>query len=76
MQSDTRKLLTTGTAILLVGAIAAVLMLTVFGGVTREGPHTNGGWLALVVALGCVPTAAMTLFLGLIKLVGDLRHRS
>jgi hypothetical protein len=44
MQSDTRKLLTTGTAILLVGAIAALLMLTVFGGVTREGPHTNGGW--------------------------------
>jgi ABC-type transport system involved in multi-copper enzyme maturation permease subunit len=69
MQSDTRKLLTTGTAILLVGAIAALLMLTVFGGVTREGPHTNGGWLALVVALGCV-------FLGLAKLIGDSRHRS
>ena len=48
MQSDTRKLLSTGTAILLVGAIAVLLMLTVFGGVTREGPHTNGGWLALV----------------------------
>jgi hypothetical protein len=65
MQSDTRKLLTTGIAILLVGAIAALLMLTVFGGVTREGPHTNGGWLALVVAL----------FLGLAKLIGDARHR-
>jgi drug/metabolite transporter (DMT)-like permease len=76
MQSDTRKLLTTGTAILLVGAIAAGLMLTVFGGVTREGPHTNGGWLALVIALGCVPTAAFTLFLGLAKLLGDARNRS
>jgi len=76
MQPDTRKLITTGTAILLVGAASALLMFTAFGGVTREGPHTNAGWLALVVALGCVPTAAMTLFLGLIKLVGDLRHRS
>ncbi len=75
MQPDTRKLITTGTAILLVGAIAALLMLTVFGGVTREGPHTNGGWLALVVALGCVPTAAFTLFLGLAKLIGDFRQR-
>jgi drug/metabolite transporter (DMT)-like permease len=76
MQSDTRKLLTTGFAIFLVGAIAAGLMLTVFGGVTREGPHTNSGWLALVIALGCVPTAAFTLFLGLAKLIGDARHRS
>ena len=76
MQPDTRKLLTTGTIILLVGAIAALLIFTVFGGVTREGPHTNGGWLALVVALGCVPTAAFTLFLGLVKLIGDTRHRS
>jgi len=76
MQSDTRKLLISGTAILLVGAIAAMLMLTVFGGVTREGPHTSGGWLALVVALGCVPTAAFSLFLGFAKLLGDLRHRS
>jgi drug/metabolite transporter (DMT)-like permease len=76
MQPDTRKLLTTGTVILLVGAIAALLIFTVFGGVTREGPHTNGGWLALVIALGCVPTAVFTLFLGLAKLIGDTRHRS
>jgi uncharacterized BrkB/YihY/UPF0761 family membrane protein len=76
MQPDTRKLLTTGTVILLVGALAAVLMLTVFGGVTRQGPHSNSGWLALVVALGCVPTSVMTLFLGLIKLIGDARNRA
>jgi hypothetical protein len=76
MQPDTRKLLTTGTVILLVGAIAALLMLTVFGGVTKEGPHTNGGWLSLMVAIGCLPTSALTLLLGLAKLIGDLRHRS
>jgi drug/metabolite transporter (DMT)-like permease len=76
MQRDTRQLLTTGTGILLVGAVAALLMFTVFGGVTKQGPHTNGGWLSLVVALGCLPTSAFTLFLGLAKLIGDLRHRS
>ena len=74
MQSDTRKLLTTGTAILLVGAIAALLMLTVFGGVTSQGPHTNGGWLSLMIAMGCLPTGVLTLFLGLAKPVGDVRR--
>jgi hypothetical protein len=74
MQTDTRKLLTTGAAIFLTGAIAVALMLTVFGGVTHQGPHTNGGWLALIVALGCLPTAVLTLFLGLAKLFGDRRH--
>lgn len=76
MQPDTRKLLITGTAILLAGALAALLMITVFGGVTRQGPHTNGGWLALIIALGCLPTAAFTLFLGLAKLIGNLRQGS
>jgi hypothetical protein len=74
MQPDTRKLLTTGTAIFLTGAFAALLMLTVFGGVTKQGPHTNGGWLSLIVALGCLPTGVLTLFLGLAKLLGDLRR--
>lgn len=76
MQRDTRQLLTTGTAILMVGAFAALLMFTAFGGVTKQGPHTNGGWIALIVALGCLPTSVFTLFLGLSKLIGDLRHRS
>jgi hypothetical protein len=74
MQPDTRKLLTTGLIIFLTGAIAALLMLTVFGGVTKQGPHTNGGWLALMVAMGCLPTGVLTLFLGLAKLFGDLRR--
>ena len=74
MQPDTRKLLTTGTAIFLTGAIAALLMLSVFGGVTKEGPHTNSGWLSLMIAMGCMPTGFLTLFLGLAKLIGDLRR--
>jgi hypothetical protein len=74
MQPDTRKLLTTGAVIFLIGAISALLMLTVFGGVTKQGPHTNSGWLSLMVAMGCLPTGVLTLFLGLAKLLGDLRR--
>jgi hypothetical protein len=73
MQTDTRKLLGTGTAIFLTGAVAAALMFTVFGGVTRQGPHTNGGWLCLMVAMGCLPTGLLTLFLGAAKLIGGRR---
>jgi hypothetical protein len=73
MHSDTRKLLRTGLAIFLTGAIAAALMLTVFGGVTKQGPHTNSGWLALMLAMGCLPTGTLTLLLGFSKLLGDRR---
>ena len=74
MQPDTRKLLTTGTAIFLTGAFSALLMFTVFGGVTKQGPHTNGGWLSLMIVIGCLPTGILTLFLGFAKLLGDLRR--
>jgi hypothetical protein len=75
MQPDTRKLLRTGTLIFLTGAASALLMFIVFGGVTRQGPHTNGGWLALMITMGCVPTGLLTLLLGFSKLIGD-RNRS
>lgn len=74
MQSDTRKLLTTGTAIFLTGAFAALMMLTLFGGVSKQGPHTNSGWISLMIAIGCLPTGVLTLFLGFAKLLGDLRR--
>jgi hypothetical protein len=68
---DTRKLLTIGSAILLPGVIAAALMFTVFGGVTHQGPHTNLGWMALIVTMGCLPLGCITLLLGLAKLFGN-----
>lgn len=75
MQSDTRQLLRTGIYIFGTGAIAAALMLFAFGGVTSQGPHTNSGWLALIVAMGCLPTGSLTLVLALTKLLGELRRR-
>jgi len=74
MHSDTRKLLTTGSIIFLTGAISAALMYTVFGGVSKQGPHTNGGWLCLIVTMGCLPTGLLTLLLATAKLFGDLRR--
>ncbi len=71
MQSDTRKLLRTGLLIFLTGALSAALMLTAFGGISRQGPHTNSGWLALMLAMGCLPTGTLTLVLAVLKLFGD-----
>lgn len=75
MRPDTRKILATGTITFLAGTLCATLTLTVFGGVTRQGPHTNLGWLSLIAALSCLPLGAITLLLGLAKLLGD-RSRS
>jgi hypothetical protein len=74
IQRDTRKLLTTGTIIFVTGAIAALLMIKVFGGVSKQGPHTNGGWLCLMLAMGCLPTGVLTLLLGGAKYLGDVRR--
>jgi len=74
MQRDTRQLLRTGLAIFLTGAVAAALALTVFGGIGRQGPHTNSGWLALMLAMGCLPTGTLTLALALAKLIGDRKR--
>ena len=75
MQPDTRQLLRTGLGIFFTGAVSAVLIFTSFGGITRrQGPHTNAGWLALMLAMGCLPMGTRTLALGLAKLFGDRRR--
>jgi hypothetical protein len=74
MQPDTRKLLRTGLTIFGTGVLASLATLTIFGGVSRQGPHTNAGWLSLVLALGCLPTGFLTLVLGAMKLLGDRRR--
>ena len=71
MKDDTRTLLKSGSAIFLTGAVSAGLMLTVLGGITRQGPHTNMGWLALMLAMGCLPTGTLTLLLAFAKLWGE-----
>jgi hypothetical protein len=74
MQRDTRQLLRTGFAIFGCGGVAALLAISVFGGIGRQGPHTNSGWLALMIAMGCLPTGTLTLVLGVAKLIGDRKR--
>jgi hypothetical protein len=74
MQPDTRQLLRTGIGIFATGAVAAALALTVFGGIGHQGPHTNSGWLALMIAMGCLPTGTLTLALAIAKIIGDRKR--
>ena len=75
MREDTRTLLRTGTGLFATGVISAILIFVAFGGITRrQGPHTNAGWLALMLAMGCLPTGALTLALGISKFFADRKR--
>lgn len=63
----TRQLLHAGAWTLAAGVIAALLTIHVFGGITRLGPHTNAGWMSLLVALMCLPFGLMVFALGAAK---------
>jgi hypothetical protein len=75
LRPDTRKLLTTGLSIFLTGVFTVALAHLVFGGIGRQGPHTNAGWLCLMLAMGCLPTGSLTLLLALAKLNTDRQRR-
>jgi len=63
----TRQLLLSGGWTIAAGLLAALLTVTVFGGITRQGPHTNSGWLALIVTLMCLPFGSLLFALGVAK---------
>lgn len=69
----TRQLLQSGGGTIIAGIVALLLMLTVFGGATRQGPHTSSGWLALIVALMCLPFGSMLFLLGAAKWLRNRR---
>jgi hypothetical protein len=60
----TSQLLISGFWTMLVGVIAALLTVFVFGGLGPQGAHTNPGWLSLMVAMMCTPFAILLLLLG------------
>jgi hypothetical protein len=70
----TRQLLKSGGGTIIAGLLALLLMLTVFGGVTRQGPHTSSGWLALIVALMCLPFGSLLFLLGGAKWLRNRRE--
>jgi uncharacterized membrane protein YidH (DUF202 family) len=71
----TRALLRTGLWTLAIGVVAAVLSATVFGGISRQGPHTNAGWLSLMAAMMCLPFGLMLFGLGFAKWLRNRRLR-
>ena len=58
---------------LVAGVVAALLTATVFGGISRQGPHTNAGWLSLMAALMCLPFGLMFFTLGAAKWLRNRR---
>lgn len=63
----TRQLLQSGGGTLAAGILAAALAQFVFGGIGPQGPHTNSGWLLLIVALMCLPFGFLVFLLGVAK---------
>jgi hypothetical protein len=63
----TRELLQWGGTILGSGLLALLLLQTLLGGFSATGASTNTGWLALIVALGCIPFGSLLLGLGVAK---------
>jgi di/tricarboxylate transporter len=53
--------------------LAGVLLVTVLGGVTRTGAHSNSGWFALILVLGCLPFGGLLLTLGVAKWLRNRR---
>jgi hypothetical protein len=69
----TRQLLQWGGSIVGAGVLAGILLETVLGGYSRTGAHTNAGWFALIVVLGCLPFGGMLLALGVAKWLRNRR---
>ena len=71
----TSQLLRAGAWTLAVGALAALSIKILFGGITQQGPHTNSGWFALIVAMMCLPFGLMLFALGTAKWLRNRRLR-
>ena len=69
----TRPLLQGAFWTLLTGILAALATRFLFGGIGIHGPHTNGGWLSLIVAMMCLPFGCMLLLLGGAKYLRNRR---
>jgi putative exporter of polyketide antibiotics len=72
----TRQLLQSGLGTLSAGILAAALAQFAFGGIGPQGPHTNSGWLALIVALMCLPFGFLLSVLGFAKWLRNRAQRT
>ncbi len=73
MRRDTRAILRVTGTIESIGVLCAIVVW-LSGGMTVHGPKNNLGWLALVIALGCIPTGSFFLLLGIAKWINDRKR--
>ena len=69
----TRQLLQGAFWTLLTGILAALATRFVFGGIGIHGPHTNAGWISLIVTMMSLPFGSMLLLLGGAKYLRNRR---
>lgn len=60
----TRQLLQGAFWTLLTGFLAGGATRFLFGGIGIHGPHTNAGWISLIISMMCLPFGCMLLLLG------------
>ena len=73
MRQDTRTILRVALPIEILGLLCS-LYVVFNGGVSTHGPTNTGGWLALMIGLGCVPTGTLFLLLGIGKYFEDRKR--
>jgi hypothetical protein len=69
----TSQLLKWGGLTLGSGILFALLTKFVFGGIGPQGPHTNSGWMALIVTMMCLPFGFLLSLLGVLKWLRNRR---
>ena len=71
----TSQLLKWGGWTLATGIFFALLTKTLLGGIGPQGPHTNSGWMALIVTMMCLPFGFLLFTLGALKWLRNRRNR-
>jgi len=73
----TNQLLKSGGWTLATGIVFALLTKFALGGIGPQGPHTNTGWMALIITMMCLPFGFLLFLLGALKWLRNRRpnHR-
>jgi uncharacterized membrane protein YidH (DUF202 family) len=66
-EDGTTVLLRTGFSVIAVGMAAAALVVFVLGGIGPQGPHSNPGWLCVIIFLMSTPFGVLLAALGVAK---------
>jgi hypothetical protein len=71
----TNQLLKSGGWTLATGIFFALLTKFALGGIGPQGPHTNTGWMALIVVMMCLPFGFLLFLLGALKWLRNRRQK-